>query len=382
MTNFLPFAMPDIGEAEIEEVCRTLRSGWLTTGPKTKRFEAEFASYVGTRHALAVNSATAGMHLALEAIGVSTGDKVVTSINTFTSTAEVIRYFGADPVFVDIDARTLNMDVEKVGEAVTADPSIKAIMPVHIAGQSCDMNSVAEIADAAGCRLIEDAAHALPTSYQGRMVGTISDATVFSFYATKTLSTGEGGMVVTNDDRIASRIRTMRMHGIDRDVYSRYQTDRPIWYYEVVAPGFKYNMPDIAAAIGIHQLARLQEMRDRRQEIADHYLESFADLPVRLPIPVNADDVHAWHLFIMQLNLDELDIDRNRFVELMSDCSIGTSVHFIPLHYQPYWRDTYSLLADDFPIASAAFKRVVSLPIYSKMADTDVERVVAATRTK
>jgi dTDP-4-amino-4,6-dideoxygalactose transaminase len=380
MSKFLPFAVPDIGEAEIEEVCRTLRSGWLTTGPKVKRFESEFASFIGARHALAVNSATAGLHLSLEAIGIEPGDKVLTSIYTFTSTAEVIRYFGAHPVFVDIDETTLNLDVEKVREAVETCPDLKAIIPVHIAGQSCDMDSVLRVADQGNCRVIEDAAHALPTTYNGRLIGTIGDVTVFSFYATKTLSTGEGGMVVTNNDQIASRIRTMRMHGIDRDVYSRYQTEKPFWYYEVVAPGFKYNMPDIAASIGVHQLARLEEMLDRRQTIAERYLESFSDLPVRLPVPVNAEDLHAWHLFIMQLELDRLAIDRNRFIELMSEQGVGTSVHFIPLHLQPYWRDTYGLQSRDFPVASSVFERVVSLPIYSKMSDEDVDQVISAVR--
>ena len=378
--DFLPFALPDIGAQEIEEVCDSLRSGWLTTGPKTKRFEESFAFFTGAKHALAVNSATSGLHLGLEAIGVGPGDKVITSVYTFTASAEVVRYQGADPVFVDIDAETLNLDVEQLAAASSNTEQVRAIMPVHIAGQACDMDKVLSVAAEKGCRVVEDAAHALPTSYKGQSVGTIGDVTVFSFYVTKTLATGEGGMVVTEDDAIASRIRTMRLHGINRDVFDRYQSDKPSWYYEVVAPGFKYNMPDIMAAIGIHQLARLREMRDRRAQIAARYMEAFADLPIQLPLPAIDEDEHAWHLFIIRLDLKDLRIDRNQFIEEMTNQGIGTSVHFIPLHLQPYWRDKYGLTPDDFPVATAVFERVVSLPIYSKMTDDDVELVIKAVR--
>ncbi len=378
--DFLPFALPDIGEQEIEEVCDSMRSGWLTTGPKVKQFEAAFAAFISAKHALAVNSATSGLHLALEAIGIGPGDQVLTSTHTFTATAEVIRYLGADPVFVDIDEDTLNMDVAAVEAALSRGGNVKAIMPVHMAGQACDMTALCRLAKDAGIRIIEDAAHALPTTFNGKRIGTIGDATVFSFYATKTLATGEGGMITTDDDAIASRIRTMRLHGISRDVFDRYQSDKPSWYYEVVAPGFKYNMPDTAAAVGIHQLARLQEMSGRRREIANRYFDALADLPLELPVPINMDDEHAWHLFIIRLALGRLDIDRNRFIELMAECGIGTSVHFIPLHLQPYWRDKYELVPGDFPVATATYERLVSLPIYSKMTDEDVERVIAAVR--
>ncbi|MDH3469672.1 MAG: DegT/DnrJ/EryC1/StrS family aminotransferase, partial [Gammaproteobacteria bacterium] len=378
--NFLPFALPDIGEPEIEEVCDSLRSGWLTTGPKAKQFESDFAAFISVKHAMAVNSATSGLHLALEAIGVGPGDKVLTTVNTFTASAEVIRYLGADPVFVDIDAETLNIDVGKAREILTAEPKAKAIMPVHVAGQACDMDGIADLADSYDLKVVEDAAHALPTTYKGKTIGSLSDATVFSFYVTKTIATGEGGMVVTNDEEIAARIRTMRLHGISKDAFDRYSSERPSWYYEVVAPGFKYNMPDIAAAIGIHQLRKVREMRGRRLEIADMYRAAFRDLPITLPTQVIPTDEHSWHLFVIQLNLDEITIDRDRFIELMSEEKIGTSVHFIPLHMQPYWRDKYRLVPEDFPVASGVFQRIVSLPIYSKMSDTDVGRVVKAVR--
>ena len=377
-SDFLPFALPDIGEQEIEEVCDSMRSGWLTTGPKVKQFEAAFADFISAKHALAVNSATSGLHLALEAIGIGPGDQVLTSTHTFTATAEVVRYLGADPVFVDIDEETLNMDVTAVEAALSRGAKVKAIMPVHMAGQACDMTALCRLAKDAGIRIIEDAAHALPTTFNGKRIGTIGDATVFSFYATKTLATGEGGMITTDDDEVASRIRTMRLHGISRDVFDRYQSDKPSWYYEIVAPGFKYNMPDTAAAMGIHQLARLYEMSDRRREIANRYFDDLSDLPLDLPVPINTDDEHAWHLFIIRLALGRLDIDRNRFIELMAERGIGTSVHFIPLHLQPYWRDRYKLAPGDFPVATATYERLVSLPIYSKMTDEDVERVIAA----
>lgn len=378
MSDFLPFALPDIGEPEIEEVCDSLRSGWLTTGPKAKIFEAEFASFVSAKHALAVNSATSGLHLALEAIGIGPGDKVLTTVNTFTASAEVIRYLGADPVFVDIDERTLNMDIDQVRIALSENSGVKAIMPVHMAGQACDMDALSELAREHRLRVVEDAAHALPTTYRGKIIGSISDVTVFSFYVTKTLATGEGGMVVTDDDEISSRISTMRLHGISRDVFDRYQSNKPSWYYEVIAPGYKYNMPDIVAAIGIHQLRKVRDMKNRRQEIADKYRSVFSDLPMTLPTPLMSDDEHSWHLFVIQLNLEGIQIDRDRFIELMSEEGIGTSVHFIPLHLQPYWRDKYGLTKEQFPVASAVYNRVVSLPIYSKMTDADVDRVIHA----
>jgi len=281
--KFLPFALPDIGEEEIAEVVDSLRSGWLTTGPKTKAFEKQFGEFFGENfQAIAVNSATAGLHLALEAAGIGPGDEVITTPYTFTSTAEVIRYMGADPVFVDIDEETLNIDPGKISKAIT--PRTKAIMPVHIGGLSCDMDPIIEIASEHGLKVVEDAAHAFPATCKGHLIGTLpSDATVFSFYATKTITTGEGGMVVSSDHELLERCRVMRLHGISRDVFDRYTSTKPSWFYEVVEPGFKYNMTDIAASMGIHQLKKAWDFREKRAAIAEKYTEAFKDLPVVIP---------------------------------------------------------------------------------------------------
>jgi dTDP-4-amino-4,6-dideoxygalactose transaminase len=378
--SFLPFALPEIGPEEIAEVVNTLETGWLTTGPKTKIFEENFSNFIGAKHALAVNSATAGLHLALEAIGIKEGDKVITTPYTFTSTAEVIRYLGADPIFVDIDAKTFNLDMEKLELHCNSDFA-KAIIPVHFAGQACDMDKILSIAKQKNMKVIEDAAHALPTTYKGKMIGTMGDLTVYSFYATKTITTGEGGMVVTNNDKYVDRIKTMRLHGISRDVFDRYQSSKPSWYYEVVAPGYKYNMTDIAASIGIHQLKKANVFQERRKLIAEKYTEAFDGLPLVTPYVSGPDVIHSWHLYVIQLKLDELKIIREQFIELMADKNIGTSVHFIPLHIQPYWRDRYGFKPEDFPVAFEVYQRAVSLPIYPKMTDQDVERVIDAVTT-
>lgn len=378
--KFLPFALPTIGEEEIAEVVDSLRSGWWTTGPKTRRFEQDFAEAVGAKNAIAVNSATAGLHLALEAIGVGPGDKVITTTYTFTSTAEVVRYLGADPVFVDIDATTLNMSIEGLSEVLRREKGVKAIIPVHFAGQACDMDRIQELAAEYEIKVVEDAAHAFPASYRGRQIGTIGELTVYSFYATKTISTGEGGMVVTDDDALASRIKVMRLHGINRDVFDRYTSDKPSWYYEVIAPGYKYNMTDIAAALGIHQLRQAENFRRRRAEMAENYTRAFAELPLTPPSTVDSTTLHAWHLYVIRLQLDKINIDRNRFIEMMAERRIGTSVHFIPLHKHPYWRDTYRLSGHDFPVAERVFEEVVSLPLYPSMSDSDQQRVIDAVK--
>ena len=380
MPEFLPFALPLIGDEEIDEVVRCLRSGWLTTGKQTKRFEEEFARFVGAKHALAVSSATAGLHLALEAVGVGPGDQVLTSPYTFTATAEVVRYLGADPVFVDIDARTFNIDPPQIEAALERSDRVKAIMPVHFGGQACDMDPILAMAEKHGVSTIEDAAHALPTTYKKRIVGQLGDLTIYSFYATKTLATGEGGMVVTDISEYAHRIATMRLHGINEDVFDRYASDKPSWHYEVVAPGFKYNMTDIASAIGVHQLQKAHAFRRRREWIAQQYESAFGEFPLTTPWVAVPDDLHAWHLYVILLDLQALTIDRNRFIELMCDAGIGTSVHFIPLHLQPYWRDQYNLEPEDFPVAIDTYRRAVSLPIYPKMTDSDVQRVIDAVR--
>ncbi len=377
--RILPFAMHLIGSDEINEVTKALASNWLTSGPRVANFEKSFTSFVNTSHAIAVNSCTAGLHLALEAVGIGPKNKVITTPYTFTATAEVIRYLGADPIFVDIDPRTFNIDPIKIKAALKQHgEKIKAIMPVHFGGQSCNMDPILALARDYDIKIIEDAAHALPATYKGQMIGTIGDLTVYSFYATKTITTGEGGMVVTDNANYAKRMGIMRLHGIDRDVFNRYNSTKPSWYYEVVAPGFKYNMTDVAAAIGIHQLKKANAFQKRREEIANQYDEAFQELPLRTPWVERPDDLHAWHLYVVQLELDRLSINRDRFIELMSEAGIGTSVHFIPLHIQPYWRDRYGFKPEDFPVAHDVFQRAVSLPIYPKMTDADVDRVISA----
>lgn len=369
-STFLPFALPDYGEAEQLAVRDVLASGWITTGPKTKAFEAAFANAVNAKHAIAVNSCTAALHLALEAAGVRAGDEVITTPYTFAASAEVIRYFGATPVFVDVDRRTFNIDPALVRDAITE--KTKAIIPVHIAGLACDLDALRAL----NIPIIEDAAHAFPSTYNGRTIGSIGDFTCFSFYATKTIATGEGGMLCTNDDAHAERARIMSLHGISRDAWKRY-TAEGSWVYDVIAPGFKYNLTDIASALGLAQLERAEAMRARREEIAKRYDEAFAGDLFELPQRANG---HAWHLYMLRLQLDRWRIDRAAFIAELKARNIGTSVHFIPLHVQPYYRDLYGFTPESFPIAYGEYLREVSLPIYSKMTDEDVESVIDAIR--
>lgn len=377
---FLPFALPDIGEEEIAEVVDTLRSGWVTTGPKTKRFEEDFTNFLGDPglHSMAVNSATAGLHLALEALGIGPGDEVITTTHTFTATAEVVRYLGADVVLVDIDPATLCIDVNAVAAAIT--PRTKAVMPVHYAGLAADMPALLALAKKHGLKVVEDAAHALPTTCGGQLIGALeSDVTVFSFYANKTITTGEGGMVVTRDEALAKRIKTMRLHGMSRDAFDRFTATVPSWYYEIVAPGFKYNLTDIASALGLQQLKRLGAFQKRRQEIALQFNAAFAELPVITPPLATGGDMHAWHLYVMRLG-DAVPMSRDAFIERLFAAGIGCSVHYIPLHLQPYWRDRYALSPANFPHSQKAYERMVSLPLYTRMTDADVRRVIAAVR--
>ena len=377
---FLPFALPEIGDEEIAEVVDTLKSGWVTTGPKAKRFEADFTAFLGDPglHSIAVNSATAGLHLALEALGIGPGDEVITTTHTFTATAEVVRYLGADVKLVDIDPATLNIDPAAVEAAIT--PRTKLIMPVHYAGLAADMPAILAIARRHGLKVVEDAAHALPTTCGGQLVGTLgSDATVFSFYANKTITTGEGGMLVTRDEALAQRARVMRLHGMNRDAFDRFTAKVPSWYYEVVAPGFKYNLTDIAAALGIHQLKRAQAFQQQRVQLAALYDEGLAGLPLITAPRAPAGDTHAWHLYVVRL-ADGAGIERDRFIERLYDAGIGCSVHYIPLHLHPYWRDRYALSAAQFPHSQRAFERMVSLPLYTRMGPADVQRVVQAVR--
>ena len=377
--DFIPFSKPDISDSEISQVLECLQSGWLTTGPKTRELEQRFAEVVGARYAIAVNSCTAAMHLALEAMGIGTGSRVVTTDFTFTATAEVVRYLGADPVFIDIDPHTLNMDPELLECALAEDNAIKAVIPVHFAGQACDMDAIMAVCDQYEVRILEDAAHAFPTTYGDRIVGSIGDATAFSFYATKTLAVGEGGMLTTDDDALAERCRIMRLHGISRDVFDRYQSEKPAWFYEVIAPGYKYNLPDIAAGIGLAQLDRRNELTEKRASIAMRYNDALAHLPVVLPVVRNMRDQHAWHLYVIRLDPELSPVDRDTFIARMSERGIGTSVHFIPLHRHPYWRERYDLTPEQFPISERVFNSCVSLPIYSAMSDDQVSRVIDST---
>ena len=377
---FLPFALPEIGEEEIAEVVDTLRSGWVTTGPKTKRFEQDFAAFLGdpALHCMAVNSATAGLHLALEALGIGPGDEVITTTHTFTATAEVVRYLGADVVLVDIDPATLCIDIAAIEAAIT--PRTKAVMPVHYGGLAVDMPALLALTKKHGLKVVEDAAHALPTTCGGALVGTLgSDVTVFSFYANKTITTGEGGMVVTRDADLAKRVQVMRLHGMSRDAFDRFTAKVPSWYYEIVAPGFKYNLTDIAAAMGIHQLRRAHEFHARRSQIALAYNAAFVGLPVVTPPLPKDGDLHAWHLYALRLG-PAAPIARNTLIERLFADGIGCSVHYIPLHLQPYWRDRYALQPEQFPHSQHAYEQMLSLPIHTRMSEADVQRVVGAVR--
>src|SRR5437867_6841528 len=373
--SFLPFHSPVIAEKEISAVVEVLKSGWLTTGKKVREFERRFGDFVGCSHAVAVNSGTAALHLALEAIGIGAEDEVIVPTMTFAATAEVVLYLGAKPVLVDCEPDTLNMAPDGLEAAFS--PKTKAIIPVHFGCQPCDMERILRFARERHLKVVEDAAHALPAYYRGRPIGGIGDITCFSFYATKTITTGEGGMATTNNPEWADRIRMLSLHGISKDAWERY-TAEGSWYYEILAPGYKYNMTDISAAIGIEQLKKCNRFWEARCRFAARYDEGFADLPeIRRPV-CRPDIDHAWHLYVIQLELDRLRISRNDFIEALKKEGIGTSVHFVPLHLHPYYRKTFGYRPEDFPVASTLFDRVVSLPIYSRMSHSDVDRVIHA----
>jgi len=375
--EFLPFHRPFIEADEIEEVADTLRSGWLTMGPKTLQFERDFAAYVGAPHAIAVSSATAGLHLAVDALGLQPGDEVITSPYTFTATAAVVLHAGARPVFADVDEATLAIDPDEVARRIT--PRTRALMPVHMAGHPCDMDALHALAERHGLAVIEDAAHALPARWRGRMVGTLSDLTVFSFYAGKNITTGEGGMMTTARPELAARLRTRRLHGISRDAWKRY-TAQGSWYYEVEYPGFKYNMTDINAAIGLHQLRKADRFHGVRAAYAARYRAGLGDVP-ELVMPADAPGGgHAWHLFIVRVREERLRIGRDAVIEALRARNIGTSVHFIPLHLQPFYQRALGCGPDDFPRATAAYRGAISLPLYPRMTEDDVDDVVDAVR--
>jgi dTDP-4-amino-4,6-dideoxygalactose transaminase len=371
------FSEPCIGEEEISAVVDCMRSGWLTSGPRVHQFEADFASYVGAKEAIAVNSCTAALHLALEALGVGRGDEVITSTMTFTATAAVIEHLGARPVLVDCETATLNIDPEQVDAAIT--PRTKAIVPVHFAGEPCDMDALEEISQKKSVPLVEDAAHALPATHRGRKVGTMGAATCFSFYVTKTITTGEGGMVTTENRELAERMRLMRLHGMSRDAWKRYAKGGS-WMYEVMDAGFKVNLTDLAAAIGIEQLKRSDDFQARRRRIVQIYDDAFRGVPGLQPPESRDPEAHAWHLYVLRIVPSMLRIDRDRFIQEMTARNIGSSVHFIPLHVHPHYRDTYGYKREDFPRAASAFERVISLPLHPKMSDEDAGEVVRVVR--
>jgi perosamine synthetase len=373
----VPFHRPSIGEDEIREVVDTLRSGWLTTGPKVERFQRAFAAAVRARHAVALNSATAALHLALEAVGVGAGDEVIIPTYTFTATGEVVTYLGARPVLADCRPDTFNIDVATIEPRLTS--RTKAVIPVHLAGQVCDMEPILDLARSRGLFVIEDAAHALPASYKNRPVGTIGDITAFSFYATKTITTGEGGMVTTERDDYAARIKQMSLHGMSGDAWNRYSA-RGHWYYEVVDFGFKYNMTDVAAALGLCQLEKLGAFHQRREQIARMYNDAFAELDTCF-VPRDAGlGTHAWHLYILELNLSALSVGRNDVLDRLRERGVGTSVHFIPLNLHPVYQQRYGYQPGQFPIAEGVFGRACSLPIYPGMTDAEVGHVIDAVR--
>jgi dTDP-4-amino-4,6-dideoxygalactose transaminase len=372
--NFLPFHVPSIGDEEASEVVKVLRSGWLTTGPKVHAFETAFARYIGTPHAVAVNSCTAALHLALDAIGLAEGDEVLVPTMTFAATAEVVLYFKACPVLVDSEPDTLNIDPAGLERAIT--PRTRAVIPVHYAGHACDMTRILEIARVHRLKVIEDAAHALPAAYNKQRIGTFGELACFSFYATKTLCTGEGGMVVTANPEYAENVRIMSLHGISKEAWKRYSAEGS-WYYEISRPGFKYNMTDIAAAIGLVQLRKCHQMWEARREIAGIYSQALRELDEIVTPETRSDVEHAWHLYPIRLDLERLRISRAQFIAMLREHNIGTGVHFIPLHLHPFYRDKYHYRPQDFPNALYAYERLVSLPIYPAMTERDALDVVA-----
>nr|WGD87734.1 DegT/DnrJ/EryC1/StrS family aminotransferase [Bacillus subtilis] len=376
--HFLPYSLPLIGKEEIQEVTETLESGWLSKGPKVQQFEKEFAAFVGAKHAVAVNSCTAALFLALKAKGIGPGDEVITSPLTFSSTANTIIHTGATPVFADIDENTLNIDPVNLEAAVT--PRTKAVVPVHFGGQSCDMDAILAIAQNHGLFVLEDAAHAVYTTYKQRMIGSIGDATAFSFYATKNLATGEGGMLTTDDEELADKIRVLSLHGMSKAAWNRYSSNGD-WYYEVESPGYKMNMFDLQAALGLHQLKRLDDMQKRREEIAGRYQTAFQQIPGLITPFVHDDGRHAWHLYVLQVDDKKAGVTRSEMITALKDkYNIGTSVHFIPVHIHPYYQKQFGYKEADYPNAMNYYKRTLSLPLYPSMSDDDVDDVIEAVR--
>jgi dTDP-4-amino-4,6-dideoxygalactose transaminase len=376
-TGTIPFHRSPVGEEEVAAVAEVIRSGWLTMGKKTLEFEERFASYVGARHAVSVCSGTAALHLALETCRLKPGDEVLIPTTTFTATGEVVSYLGARPVLVDIDPVTMNINPSDARKRITA--RTRAIMPVHMAGQPCDLEELHAIAEEHRLFMVEDAAHALPSEYNGRRIGSFSGVTAFSFYATKTLTTGEGGMIATDSDEHAARMRMMRLHGISGDAWKRYGKNGS-WFYEVMESGFKYNLTDLQSAIGLVQLGKCDTHQDARSRIAGLYSAAFKEMAA-LEIPViKSGRKSSWHLYILRLQPDQLRIDRNAFIERLKERGIATSVHFIPLHLHPYYQRAFGYNRGDFPVAEREFERCISLPIYPGLTDRDVNQIIGCVR--
>jgi dTDP-4-amino-4,6-dideoxygalactose transaminase len=374
--DFIPFARPSIGIEEEEAVLEVLRSGWLTTGKVARAFEEEFASFVGARRSLAVNSATSGLQLAMDALGIGPGTKIATSPYTFASSAAAARHLGAEVAFCDIAKDDYNVDPGLLDALLARDPSIKAVVPVHVGGMPCRMNQILSIARRRGVAVVEDAAHGFPLRLPEGMGGTLGDAGVYSLYATKTITTGEGGMVVARDERVLKRMETMRLHGFDRAAWDRYTSKTASWRYDIVEAGYKCNLPDLLAALGREQLKKADRFLAQRRSIALRYLEAFSDCPALENPPVHP--AHSWHLFSLRLRPEALGIGRDAFIERLQAAGIGVSVHFIPLHTMTYWSRRYSLAPGDFPEAYAQFSRTISLPIWQGMSDVQVDRVIEA----
>ncbi|MCL6442252.1 MAG: DegT/DnrJ/EryC1/StrS aminotransferase family protein [Alicyclobacillus sp.] len=373
-SQFLPFSPPLIADEEIEEVVDTLRSDWITTGPKTKRFETEFQQYVGAPAALALNSCTAGLHTALMALGIGPGDEVITTPMTFAASVNVIEHVGATPVLVDVEPDTLNIDPSRIEAAIT--PRTKAVIVVHYAGHPADMAPIRALADRHGFVVIEDAAHALPAKYKGQFVGASPNPVAFSFYATKNLTTAEGGML-TGDPEFIEKARIVSLHGMSRDAWRRYAKEGS-WFYEILLPGFKYNMTDIQASLGLIQLRKLERFQQRRREVVAAYHRAFIEEEA-LRVPVERPEVeHAWHLYILRLRLECLRITRGEFIQALNARNIGTSVHFIPIHLHPYYANKYRYRPTDFPVAYEDYKRIVSIPLNPRLSDQDVSDVIEA----
>jgi dTDP-4-amino-4,6-dideoxygalactose transaminase len=374
--SFISFHRPTIGLEESEAVQHVLESRWLTSGPVTQQFEREFAAYVGSRYAVAVNSCTAALHLALDAAGIREGDEVLVPSYTFAATAAVVAHCGARPVLCDSVPGGFNMDPADAERRIT--DKTRAIIPVHLAGEPCDLTAFQELSEAKSLHIVEDAAHALPASYRGKRIGSISEFTAFSFYATKAITTGEGGMLATNNEDYAKRASIMRLHGIRGDAWKRY-TSEGSWYYEVVDAGLKANMPDLLAAIGVAQLKKADAFHQRRQQIAETYLHRLGKMDeLEMPPTGNSNKTHSWHLFILRLRPSMLEINRSEMIRQLKECGIGTSVHFIPLHLHPYYQQTFGYSKGDFPQAEDAYSRCLSLPIYPDMSTSEVDRVMGS----